>query len=258
MWIKFSILFFTLYLLHYAFESLKYVRFEALTAVTMKNAVFWDVAPCRYCVNRRFGGTYRLHLHGRKIRKRGCSYLLTLIPRLRIFLHKIYMAPHFRRWHSLWNMSTFRTISLFHGAESFLRSHQLLSYSGISQHFMEPEGSLPYSQEPSTVHILSQINLVHTTLSYVSKIHFNIILPPTSRTSFPSSFPTKTLYSLLPQACYMPCPSHPPWLGQSDYIWRRMQFKKLLIMHFRPTSCYFISLRPRYSHHVPKYRTSVF
>jgi hypothetical protein len=28
----------------------------------MKNAVFWDVAPCRYFVNRRFGGTYRLHL----------------------------------------------------------------------------------------------------------------------------------------------------------------------------------------------------
>jgi hypothetical protein len=28
-------------------------------AVTMKNAVFWDVAPCRYCVNRRFGGMYR-------------------------------------------------------------------------------------------------------------------------------------------------------------------------------------------------------
>jgi hypothetical protein len=24
----------------------------------MKNAVFWDVAPCRSCVNRRFGGTY--------------------------------------------------------------------------------------------------------------------------------------------------------------------------------------------------------
>jgi hypothetical protein len=31
-------------------------------AVTMKNAVFWDVASCRSCVNRRFGGTYRLHL----------------------------------------------------------------------------------------------------------------------------------------------------------------------------------------------------
>jgi hypothetical protein len=31
-----------------------------------------------------------------------------------------------------------------------LRSRQLCSYSRISQHFMEPEGSLPCSQEPST------------------------------------------------------------------------------------------------------------
>jgi hypothetical protein len=37
----------------------------------MKNAVFWDVAPCRSCVNRRFGGIYRLHLQSRKIRERG-------------------------------------------------------------------------------------------------------------------------------------------------------------------------------------------
>jgi hypothetical protein len=27
----------------------------------MKNAVFWDVAPCKSCVNRRFGRMYRLH-----------------------------------------------------------------------------------------------------------------------------------------------------------------------------------------------------
>jgi hypothetical protein len=32
-------------------------------AVTMKNAVFWDVTPCGSCKNRRFGGTYRLHHH---------------------------------------------------------------------------------------------------------------------------------------------------------------------------------------------------
>jgi hypothetical protein len=43
-----------------------YVRFEVFTAVTMKKAVFWDVAPCRYGVNRRFEGTYRLHLQGRR------------------------------------------------------------------------------------------------------------------------------------------------------------------------------------------------
>jgi hypothetical protein len=34
------------------------LRFEVFMAVTMKKAVFWDVAPCRYGVNRRFGGTY--------------------------------------------------------------------------------------------------------------------------------------------------------------------------------------------------------
>jgi hypothetical protein len=39
----------------------------------LENAVFWDVAPCRSCVNRRFGGTYRLHLQGRKNRERGTS-----------------------------------------------------------------------------------------------------------------------------------------------------------------------------------------
>jgi hypothetical protein len=52
----------------------KYVGFEAFTAVTMKNSVLRDVAPCRSCeINRRFGGTYRLHLQGRKIRERGTS-----------------------------------------------------------------------------------------------------------------------------------------------------------------------------------------
>jgi hypothetical protein len=45
----------------------------AFTAVTMKNVVFWGVALCRCCVNRRFGGTYRLHLQGRKICERGTS-----------------------------------------------------------------------------------------------------------------------------------------------------------------------------------------
>jgi hypothetical protein len=34
----------------------------------MKNAVFWDVAPCRYFVNRRFGGMYRLHHQGKNPR----------------------------------------------------------------------------------------------------------------------------------------------------------------------------------------------
>jgi hypothetical protein len=39
--------------------------------------------------------------------------------------------------------------SLTHGAEPLLRSCQLCSHSRNSQHFMEPKGSLPCSQEPS-------------------------------------------------------------------------------------------------------------
>jgi hypothetical protein len=37
---------------------LQFVRFEVLTAVTMKNCVFCDVTPCGSCKNLRFGGTY--------------------------------------------------------------------------------------------------------------------------------------------------------------------------------------------------------
>jgi hypothetical protein len=33
------------------------VTFEASTAVTMNNAVFWDVTPCGVCKNRRSGLT---------------------------------------------------------------------------------------------------------------------------------------------------------------------------------------------------------
>jgi hypothetical protein len=47
------------------------VRFEVFTAMTMNNAIFWDVTPCRSYVNRCFEGTYRLHLQRRKIRERG-------------------------------------------------------------------------------------------------------------------------------------------------------------------------------------------
>jgi hypothetical protein len=56
-----------------------HVKSEVFMAVTMKNAVFWDVTPCSSCVNRRFGGTYRLHLQGRKIRKQGTTVVQTSV-----------------------------------------------------------------------------------------------------------------------------------------------------------------------------------
>jgi hypothetical protein len=34
-----------------------FIRFEVLTAVTIKNAILWHVTPCGSYENRRFGGT---------------------------------------------------------------------------------------------------------------------------------------------------------------------------------------------------------
>jgi hypothetical protein len=42
------------------------VGFEVFMAVTKKNAVFWDAAPCGFIINRSFGGTCLLHLQGRR------------------------------------------------------------------------------------------------------------------------------------------------------------------------------------------------
>jgi hypothetical protein len=47
------------------------------------------------------------------------------------------------------NINTTRLANLLHEADPFLKSLRLRSYSRIS-HFMEPEDSLPCSQEPST------------------------------------------------------------------------------------------------------------
>jgi hypothetical protein len=43
-----------------------YAVSEVLKAVVMNFAIFWNIAPCIQYMNRRFGGTYNLHLQGRK------------------------------------------------------------------------------------------------------------------------------------------------------------------------------------------------
>jgi hypothetical protein len=65
------------HLLFLIFHTILFALFgknrETNKLLFMKNTVFWYVLPSRSCVNRRFGGTYRLHLQGRKIRQRGTS-----------------------------------------------------------------------------------------------------------------------------------------------------------------------------------------
>jgi hypothetical protein len=91
-------------------------RIEVFTAMTIKNAVFWDVAPWTSRVSRRFGRMYRLHLQSRKIRERGTSvsrWLQTARPNLRI--------------------SAINCTSVYHYPSIWISSfHHLLSLIGVS------------------------------------------------------------------------------------------------------------------------------
>jgi hypothetical protein len=77
---------------------------------------------------------------------------------------------------------------------------------------------------------LSQMNPVHSTASY--SLRYVVILSylrlglPSGL--FPSGFTTKTLYAA-PHVCYLRCPYHHPWLGQSNYICRTQTFSCYLI-----------------------------
>ena len=64
---------------------------------------------------------------------------------------------------------------------------------------MDPEGSLPHLKKPVTCPNPESINPIYSP-THLSKIHFNIILPSTPRSSKGCpflGFPTKTLYEPL-------------------------------------------------------------
>jgi hypothetical protein len=114
---------------------------------------------------------------------------------------------------------------------------------------MEPEGSLPCSQEHSTGPHPEpdRSSPYHSIVSVLTlSTHIRLGLPSGL---FPSGFfyQYPICVPLLPHSCYMPYPSHPPWLDYSNYTWRRVQVMKYLIMQFSSTSHHFISLRYKYS-----------
>jgi hypothetical protein len=49
--------------------------FDVLTAAVMESTVIWDITPCSPLkVNRRFGRTYRLHVHSRTSRVKRAAW----------------------------------------------------------------------------------------------------------------------------------------------------------------------------------------
>jgi hypothetical protein len=97
---------------------------------------------------------------------------------------------------------------------------------------------------PSLVPILSHMNPAHTFTPYFPKIHSNIILPSTFRSSewslpFNSNQPKYCMhFSSNPNACYIPRLSHRTWFDHRNDILIRLQFVKVPIMLHYPVCLY--------------------
>jgi hypothetical protein len=111
---------------------------------------------------------------------------------------------------------------------------------------MEPKGSLPHSQEPD------QSSPHHPNLSLKDSSYY---YPPTClgllSGLFLAGFPTNNLYTFLFSPIQATCPTYFILFDLIihsfiNYIWRRVQITKLLVMQFSPLSCHLILLRSNY------------
>ena len=89
------------------------------------------------------------------------------------FITRTILGEEYRSFSSLCYLLT----CLLHGIESFLWSQPVFSLSKNSPHFMEPEGSLPYSQVPATCPYPEPARSSPYPHFPLPKSHLNIILP---------------------------------------------------------------------------------
>jgi hypothetical protein len=82
---------------------------------------------------------------------------------------------YFSKYHSLTH--SLMELSLFWEAANCAATQEFLSV------LWNPKVHYRVQKSPPLVPILSQIDLIHNIPSYLSKIHFNIVRPPTSWSS---------------------------------------------------------------------------
>jgi hypothetical protein len=138
------------------------------------------------------------------------------------------------------------------GGPPFLRSCQLCSYSRTSQHFMEAESSLLWSQKPSIGQypIPGQFNPYHYNLCLRSILilatHLCLCL---HRGLHPFDFPASILYTVLS------VPNRATCLAQSIFIdvtilitpGKEYRLWRSLLMQFSPTFHHFPSPQTKFS-----------
>jgi hypothetical protein len=110
------------------------------------------------------------------------------------------------------------------------------------------------------VHILSQMNPLHTLPHYFPKVHSDITFPPMSRSSewsLPFRFLDQNFVRVSHlHACCMPRPPYPPWFHHLNNIWWSVWVKKLLVVYSSLASRYFLRLMSKYSPQHPFLKTT--
>jgi hypothetical protein len=109
---------------------------------------------------------------------------------------------------------------------------------------MEPECSLPYSQEPATGTCPEPDESIHTTQPCFPKHYINIIIPSTSSLLSGAFYPGSAmniLYEIFISSMRATCPAHITLLYFIILIiFKKITNLKLLIFQFSPASCHFV------------------
>ena len=140
------------------------------------------------------------------------TYLLYYLFYLFNYLPTSYLFTYFLTYFPTYLLTLLACLFVLLALLACLRSKPVFSQSINSPQFMEPDVSLPQSQVPAPIPILSQINPVHVLISHFLKMCLNIILPSTPGTSkwslsFRFPYQTTVYGSPLPHTRYMPRPS---------------------------------------------------